>query len=888
MKSYTITLLFLILSIFPLKAQPYGYGTENLLDIGALPRLRNSALMMMESSSDRKGQNNDGWFSNYLYKENGANVIFDESGPGLLQVLWQAGIPDNAIWNFYFDGDSKATYQIKTSDLFSGNIPFLPYPLVLNADNNSGGCVSYVSVPFQKSLKISIASDAFFILTWYKFPSDYKIDTWNRSTDFINVMPKLHKLGSDPKNNIISQGKTRLSTIQTSEIAPDQGILIFTDDTAGTIYSVKLKFNGLDASDSLEYLTDNGLMFKGKSTFEIKIPEECSELKMRRRHDYSYTAESSAFVYIDSTYAGLWKINSFDLVHGWIDKEFTFPKSAIKPGKVSKIEIRNSKKYEITIWNDFFYYFFSNGIKFDSLDICNKESENAHKYKCEDPTWIGTKTMSYHHPSFKLKKISNILSNSYIKIYFDDAVKPDIYAPLSLFFAVGHETTLSARALMFGLDSEGYLYNFYPAPYFKSCKIELCNNSKYPITNLSAEIDIAPNDFCDSNIGILKTEYRVTKPDSKLKEIDILCTEGDGHIVGTVYEANDDNNWYMEGDWRAYIDNARTPWFSNTGTDDYFNCGFYFNRGSVSNSMNGQSNTVGSERTMYRSHIIDPIPFKANIRFSVERTDFSDYPAVFRSLCFYYLNSEKSLFLVDSIEVGNAESEDKHHYKVSGNSTEKQLTSTFEGITSDINFTDIGRENKGVSSFDADVSGAINGIRIYRTFNWSQINQKAKVFVDGEYVGIWFNPGFNNFQKWREDAFLVPQSFVKGKSRVNLKFVPENDTTVWTEYQYKIYADTRKDTVLPDTNVNPPTPPANRSHSFAWPNPAGSSISFFSKDIKSVKIFDILGNETKAYYQFAEGSMVTLSIANLPPGVYFAAVQTSAGMEKFRFIKAEK
>ena len=55
--------------------------------------------------------------------------------------------------------------------------------------------------------------------------------------------------------------------------------------------------------------------------------------------------------------------------------------------------------------------------------------------------------------------------------------------------------------------------------------------------------------------------------------------EGKGKYVGTMIEAGQVNDTFfcwLEGDEHIYVDDAKTPAFIGTGTEDYFNSTFYF------------------------------------------------------------------------------------------------------------------------------------------------------------------------------------------------------------------------------------------------------------------------------------------------------------------------
>lgn len=125
--------------------------TDNLARPDTLPRLR-SVRTASESSYDRTGGNDDGFSGKYSFirKEGDALVICELKGPGVVQRIWTPTPTDQPL-EFYFDGEEKPRITAGFRDLFLGQVPGFPEPLVAHA---VGGFASYVPIPYGKSLKI--------------------------------------------------------------------------------------------------------------------------------------------------------------------------------------------------------------------------------------------------------------------------------------------------------------------------------------------------------------------------------------------------------------------------------------------------------------------------------------------------------------------------------------------------------------------------------------------------------------------------------------------------------------------------------------------------------------------------------------------------------------
>ena len=91
---------------------------------------------------------------------------------------------------------------------------------------------------------------------------------------------------------------------------------------------------------------------------------------------------------------------------------------------------------------------------------------------------------------------------------------------------------------------------------------------------------------------------------------------GPGHWVGTAVsmlrkKGENDNFTYLEGDESIYVDGEESPSWHGTGTEDYFNGGWYFGSSSFSRSLYGAPimKKPQSRLSVYRFHLTDAVPF---------------------------------------------------------------------------------------------------------------------------------------------------------------------------------------------------------------------------------------------------------------------------------------
>ena len=122
------------------------------------------------SSYDRTGGNNDGFGGQYSFvrKEEGGLVLADLKGPGVIYRIWTP-TPTDDMMEFYFDGESEPSIQVKFRELFLGEHPVFVRPLV---GYGAGGFYSYVPLPYKKSCKVFIRAERmrFYQINYATYP----------------------------------------------------------------------------------------------------------------------------------------------------------------------------------------------------------------------------------------------------------------------------------------------------------------------------------------------------------------------------------------------------------------------------------------------------------------------------------------------------------------------------------------------------------------------------------------------------------------------------------------------------------------------------------------------------------------------------------------------
>lgn len=211
-----------------------------------------------------------------------------------------------------------------------------------------------------------------------------------------------------------------------------------------------------------------------------------------------------------------------------------------------------------------------------------------------------------------------------LDMYWDDAAKPAVSAPIGDFFGIGLGLMSRFDSELF-YNPEGRSFNVtIPMPYRKSARIEIINESSstvlfwYDINYL--EVDKVPENamyfhaYWSRN---LKTELA--------KDFEILPRVAGigrylGATIGVVGDKVYEGTWFGEGEVKVYLDGDKEiPTLVGTGTEDYIGSGW--GQGHFYGKRSGSFVSVDSLdiHAFYRYHTADPVYFHADCRVTIQQ-----------------------------------------------------------------------------------------------------------------------------------------------------------------------------------------------------------------------------------------------------------------------------
>lgn len=239
-----------------------------------------------------------------------------------------------------------------------------------------------------------------------------------------------------------------------------------------------------------------------------------------------------------------------------------------------------------------------------------------------------------------------------LRIYYDGKKTPGVDVPLGDFFGVGHGYERELESLLVRDSSFGRARNSYwPMPFRQSCRITVTDEGDRPVTMFYYHVDWQKHTSLPADVAYFHAYYRQERPAVSGKNYEFLNVHATGHYVGTVLNVIQAGvGWFGEGDDLFYVDGAKHPQITGTGTEDYFNdaWGLRVAFGPWTGTPTAEGERLGARLTAYRWHVPDPIPFTKSLWAGIEhagwtynadgslRSGFEERPDYFSSTAFWY------------------------------------------------------------------------------------------------------------------------------------------------------------------------------------------------------------------------------------------------------------
>jgi hypothetical protein len=235
-------------------------------------------------------------------------------------------------------------------------------------------------------------------------------------------------------------------------------------------------------------------------------------------------------------------------------------------------------------------------------------------------------------------------------------------------------------------------------------------------------------------------------------------------LVDETAEGIPGNRGFMEGDEMIRLDGMPYPLLLGTGTEDYFNGGWYF-WGVHTNPLSGLTRfqVLNDERgwgyaffehSMYRQHVLDPIAARSGMRFGFEAGETGAYaPIFFRTLALgYAFDGPKELsrtrFVLDEAAQGPG---------VRFGEVDSWITSPIDAERNQPPVTFPVRARRGITRLEVPCPGGLapSGLLLLRTFDQGTSGQSASIRIEGQSVDPFFELYANTDRRLAQDSTYI-------------------------------------------------------------------------------------------------------------------------------------
>lgn len=244
---------------------------------------------------------------------------------------------------------------------------------------------------------------------------------------------------------------------------------------------------------------------------------------------------------------------------------------------------------------------------------------------------------------------------------------------------------------------------------------------------------------------------------------------------------------WLEGDEMIRVDGLSSPFQLGTGTEDYFNGGWYF-YGRHTNPLTGlvhfgaQWSRDDFEFSMYRHHVTDPIIGRWGIRFGMESGDEGDFGgARYRTLAWAYRWTERDVATRDAILSTRIVS------SVGPLPLSLPLVASPDAEAHSSVQTGYVRSYRGVIELRALAPDRARFVVIRRILDGSNCQQVARVHVvgDASSESVWSFNQCNTSRRFAEDEIVLPITLQVGVHEVTVQIDSSLSPQPWSEGAYE-------------------------------------------------------------------------------------------------------
>ncbi len=399
-----------------------------------------------------------------------------------------------------------------------------------------------------------------------------------------------------------------------------------------------------------------------------------------------------------------------------------------------------------------------------------------------------------------------LLTGLRLRIEFDGRTMVD--SPLGEFFGAGLGIN-AVQSLMFATTPQPggavSLSEWWPMPFARTAQITLVNTTESPVSGIGSDVVTTPDPQWASALASGSAGYFTARshagPTPPGQDWVFADEPGHGKFVGVSQtvrgsrvknSSNDDAPFFLEGAERGYTDGSPSPQWYGTGTEDFYEGGWYFKNGTrYSAPLTGQPDQRTASGgcadycvAVYRLMFADAVGYHSAIRFGIEHGKRNMIQADYSSTAFLYTQPNDTTTFGDEVNPADPLSRAQHGYTDAA-ATDQILLSEYEGNDDTRTIAGVVRATAAPITFHVSIPPDNHGILLRRTSDQLNGYQSADLAIDGAPAGTWLQPRSNAAHRWLDDTYLIPESLTAGRDFVTVTLAPTADSPPWTASRYR-------------------------------------------------------------------------------------------------------
>ncbi len=255
-----------------------------------------------------------------------------------------------------------------------------------------------------------------------------------------------------------------------------------------------------------------------------------------------------------------------------------------------------------------------------------------------------------------------ILRSAILRMFWDNEPTPSVECPLGDFFGASFARPRSFVAERLMIIGGAYLC-YFEMPFRERAVIEVENQSRKSLRLLFFQVGYYEEDAPKEPLETLHAQWRRQNPTEPAKPFLALSAEGKGRLVGVKMDLQNRSWWLkpplmkmffprglgfgiLEGPETIEIDRDESGTIVGTGTEDFFDGGWYFKGGTFYTPTHGVTlrSLLTGRVLAYRFFANDPIPFERSISLSFDHGVANDMKTDHACVTYWYQQEPHAAF----------------------------------------------------------------------------------------------------------------------------------------------------------------------------------------------------------------------------------------------------